>query len=150
MKPVNAAFLPWLNEAIPLTKHLGIKSIYWQKQRLAFDLELAPLVNDKGTGFGGGVAGIATLLGWCFVTLLLDETNQLCPVVVKDSNNAFTAPITEDFIMRCEAVDPSYKEGFLQQLNEKGRARLKLKVWVEQAGEVAFSYEGTYVALGKH
>lgn len=149
MQPVNNAFLPWLKEAIPLVEHLGIKSLSWQGDRLQFDLALKPLVNDKGTGFGGGIAGLATLLGWCFVTLLLDETNQRCPVVVRDSSNAFTAPITSDFTMYCEAVEPSFKENFIQEFNQKGRARLKLKVWVEQKGVPAFSYEGTYVALGK-
>lgn len=149
MEVINKAFLPWLKSAIPLAEHLGIQSLYWKNNRLVFDLALAPLVNDKGTGFGGGVAGIATLLGWCFVTLLLDETQQRCPVVVKDSSNAFSAPITADFTMHCEATEPNFKESFLQRFNEKGRARLKLKVWVEQEGVTAFSYEGTYVALGK-
>ena len=149
MQPVNEAFLPWLKEAIPLVGHLGIQSLDWKGDQLVFNLALAPLVNDKGTGFGGGVAGLATLLGWGFVTLLLDETQQRCPVVVRDSNNAFTAPITNNFVMYCEAVDSNFKEVFLQEFNQKGRARLKLKVWVEQEGVTAFSYEGTYVALGK-
>jgi len=148
MKSVNEAFLPWLKEAIPLVEHLGIKSLSWQEDQLVFDLALAPLVNDKGTGFGGGIAGLATLLGWCFVTLLLDEAQQRCPVVVKDSSNAFMAPVTEDFVMRCVSVEADYKEKFLKDFAHRGRARLKLKVWVEQQGVTAFSYEGTYVALG--
>lgn len=148
MQQVSEDFLPWLKSAIPLAEHMGIKSLDWDKNRLAFNLELAPLVNDKGTGFGGGIASLATLLGWCFVTLLLDETNQRCPVVVKDSSNSFTAPITASFSMRCEAVEPNFKESFQQQFASKGRARIKLKVWVEQLGVTAFSYEGTYVALG--
>lgn len=148
MPLVNDTFLPWLKEAIPLAEHLGIKSLDWDTNQLVFDLSLAPLVNDKGTGFGGGVAGLATLLGWCFVTLLLDETQQRCPVVVRDSSNAFTAPITSDFTMHCEAVEANDQKIFLDDFAHKGRARLKLKVWVEQEGVTAFSYEGTYVALG--
>lgn len=148
MQPVNEAFLPWLKEAIPLVEHLGIKSLSWDKDQLVFDLALEPLVNDKGTGFGGGIAGLATLLGWCYVTLLLDKTQQRCPVVVKESSNSFTAPITENFIMRCQGVEANYQKIFLDDFARKGRARLKLNVWVEQEGMTAFSYEGTYVALG--
>ncbi|NLW05108.1 MAG: hypothetical protein GX029_07790 [Pseudomonadaceae bacterium] len=148
MQQISESFLPWLKEAIPLTQHLGIKSLHWHNKQLVFDLALAPLVNDKGTGFGGGVAGLATLLGWCFVTLLLDETQQACPVVVKESNNSFKIPITANFTMHCESLDADYKETFLQQLANKGRASLKLNVWVKQQGVTAFSYEGTYVALG--
>ncbi len=148
MQQVSETFLPWLKKTIPLTEHLGIQSLRWEGEQLVFDLALAPLVNDKGTGFGGGVAGLATLLGWCYVTLLLDETQQRCPVVVRDSSNAFTAPITKDFVMRCEVIEEQAVEVFLQEFAVKGRARLRLKVWVEQQGVSAFSYEGTYVALG--
>lgn len=148
MYQVSEEFLPWLKQSIPLADHLGIQELRWQGQQLVFDLALAPIVNDKGTGFGGGIAGLATLLGWCYVTLLLDEAQQRCPVVVKDSSNAFTAPITADFVMCCQSLDKKSVEDFLQQFSTKGRARLKLKVWVEQQGVSAFSYEGTYVALG--
>lgn len=147
MQQVSETFLPWLKKTIPLTEHLGIQSLRWEGEQLVFDLALAPLVNDKGTGFGGGLAGLATLLGWCYVTLLLDETQQPCPVVVRDSSNAFTAPITKDFVMRCEVIEEQAVEVFLQEFAVKRRARLKLKVWVEQQGVSAFSYEGTYVAL---
>lgn len=148
MQSVNDGFLPWLKKTIPLAEHLGIQALDWQGQQLVFNLSLAPLVNDKGTGFGGGVAGLATLLGWCYVTLLLDKTQQRCPVVVKDANNAFTAPITDDFTMRCEPLNAKDLEVFFKEFATKGRARLKLKVWVMQQEAVAFSYQGTYVALG--
>lgn len=49
--------------------------------------------------------------------------------------------------MHCKAVAPDFKASFLHELTSKGRARLKLKVWVKQQGVTAFSYEGTYVAL---
>lgn len=148
MQPVNQDFLPWLKQAIPLTEHLGIQELQWQADELVADLRLAPLVNDKGTGFGGGIAGMATLLGWCYVTLLLDERSQRCPVVVKESSNRFTAPITADFSMRCRCEDEQGVENFLRRYAEKGRARINLLIEARQEDRVAFSYQGTYVALG--
>lgn len=148
MQPVASDFLPWLRQAIPLTQYMGIGGLEWRSQALVFDLQLEPLVNDKGTGFGGGVAGLATLLGWCYVTLLLDQTVGRCPVVVKDSSNCFVAPITDDFEMRCWCNEPSGVDTFLDSYRKKGRARLNLRVEAHQAGLLAFSYEGVYVALG--
>lgn len=148
MPEVAPDFLPWLKQAIPLAGHMGIESLAWQQDHLVCQLELAPLVNDKGTGFGGGVAGLATLLGWCFVTLLLDEQGGRCPVVVKASSNAFLAPITSDFEMRCWCDEAGWKSRFLGAYQQKGRARLTLQVQVLQQGQPAFTYQGEYVALG--
>ena len=147
-RKIKPTFLPWLHEAIPLTGHLGINRLAWQEQTLVAELELAPLVNDKGTGFGGGVAGLATLLGWCYVTLLLDEQGQVCPVVVKESCNHFTAPITADFSMHCWCEEPSGVEAFLQEHSEYQRANIQLRVEVRQGDRVAFHYQGSYVSLG--
>jgi thioesterase domain-containing protein len=148
MQTVNQEFLPWLKQAIPLTEHLGIKELQWRDKELIADLSLAPLVNDKGTGFGGGIAGLATLLGWCYVTLLLDERSQRCPVVVKESNNRFTAPITSDFSMHCWCEEEKGQESFLDRYAKKGRGSIQLLVEARQQGQAAFHYQGTYVALG--
>ena len=147
MQPIADEFLPWLQQAIPLTEHMGIRKLEWRDEVLVFKLELAPLVNDKGTGFGGGVAGLATLLGWCYVTLLLDEHAKRCPVVVKESSNAFLAPITGDFEMHCRCLQPGGWQQFLQDFARKGRARLQLDIQAVQQ-QTAFTYTGTYVALG--
>lgn len=148
MQVVASEFLPWLRQAIPLTAHMGIKDLQWQEQSLVAELALAPLVNDKGTGFGGGVAGLATLLGWCYVTLALDEHSQRCPVVVKESSNRFTAPITDDFLMRCWCEKEQGLEAFLNAYAERGKASIDLNLEVRQEGRLAFSYQGVYVALG--
>lgn len=147
MQPITDGFLPWLQQAIPLVEHMGIQKLEWRDEVLVFNLSLAPLVNDKGTGFGGGVAGLATLLGWCYVTLLLDEHAERCPVVVKESCNAFLAPITENFEMHCHCQQPGGWRQFLQDFAEKGRAKLQLDIQAIQR-QVVFTYTGTYVALG--
>lgn len=149
MQAVKQNFLPWLKQAIPLTEYLGIQELQWQGDELTMDLSLAPLINDKGTGFGGGVAGLATLLGWCYVTLLLDAHSQRCPVVVKESSNRFTAPITADFSMHCWCEEDKGLESFLNRYAQKGRGSIQLVIEARQQDKVVFSYQGTYVALGK-
>ena len=147
-KAIDPGFLPWLHQAIPLTAYLGIQSLRWQQDTLVAELSLAPLVNDKGTGFGGGVAGLATLLGWCFVTLILDEDDRRCPVVVKESSNRFTAPITDDFTLYCCCETDPEAAVFLERFAERGRAGIELQIEARQDEQTAFSYQGTYVALG--
>lgn len=148
MQGLDSSFLPWLKQAIPLTQHLGIEALQWQNDDLVMSLTLAPLVNDKGTGFGGGVAGLATLLGWCYVTLVLDEHFERCPVVVKESNNRFLAPITDDFSLHCCCANEQQLDPFLATYAQKGRASLELKVVAYQQASCCFEYQGVYVALG--
>ena len=146
-------FLPWLQKSIPLVAHLGIQQLYWQPQQplcLSMDINFNPLVNDKGTAFGGGVAGLATLLGWCWVTLVRQATGNAGPVVVKESNNKFSAPITSNFSLHCQAVNPELLPEFLHQLQKHKKASLDLTIKAQQQATTAFSYQGTYVALSSN
>lgn len=143
-------FLPWLQKSIPLVAHLGIQQLYWQPQQplcLSMDINFNPLVNDKGTAFGGGVTGLATLLGWCWITLVRQATATEGPVVIKESNNKFSSPITSNFSLQCQAVYPEQLPDFLHQLKQHKKASLDLTITVELQAKTAFSYQGTYVAL---
>ncbi len=145
---ISPHFLPHIKQSIPLTQHMGITDLYWDNQALKMHLALPPLVNDKGTGFGGGIAAAATLLGWCHLTLLLQGIGQISPVVVGHSQNQFKRPITSDLVMTCQALDADSELGCLQDYMQGRRARLTLEVQVIENKELAFWYQGQYIALG--
>lgn len=147
MQAINQNFLPWLNKAIPLTQHMGIKNLYWQENNLIAQLSLLPLVNDKHTAFGGGVVGVATLLGWCYTTLYLQGKNIHCPVVVKEASQSYLRPITSDFELVCSPASTANLAEFLAVYSEKQKARLPLEVTASCQNKAAFSFKATYVAL---
>ena len=65
------AFLQWLKESIPLAAAMQIEALQFDGQQLEMRVPLAANVNDKGTGFGGSIAALATLAGWSLTTLYL-------------------------------------------------------------------------------
>lgn len=147
MQAIHKNFLPWLNKAIPLTQHMGIQSLSWQDQNLVAQLNLQPLMNDKHTAFGGGVVGLATLLGWCYTTLYLQDKNIHCPVVVKEASQHYLRPITSDFELVCSLNNKANLANFLATYQQTKKANLELKVTANSQGKEAFAFNATYVAL---
>lgn len=140
-------FLVWLKTQIPLLNHMGLGELEYDGKRLVLPAELAPNINDKGTGFGGSLATLATISGWCLTTLLLREQSLDCDVMIRDCEMQYIAPITNDFYAQVVVPSTLGVDSFLLRLKEKGRARLALDVSVKQNGIVALKMTGNYVAI---
>ncbi len=139
-------FLPWLQAQIPLLTHMGMKPLHFAGDTLVMAAELAPNVNDKGTGFGGSLATLATLCGWTLVTLGLRREGLDCDVMIRDSQLKYLAPVTGDFAAQA-AFPESEWPGFVSYLQEHGRSRVTLNVVITQQGESpALTLTGTYFA----
>ncbi|WP_293267145.1 YiiD C-terminal domain-containing protein [Neptunomonas sp.] len=140
-------FLVWLKTQIPLLNHMGLGELEYDGKRLVLPAELAPNINDKGTGFGGSLATLATISGWCLTTLLLREQSLDCDVMIRDCEMQYIAPITNDFYAQVVVPSTLDVDSFLLRLKEKGRARLALDVSIKQNGIVALKMTGNYVAI---
>ncbi len=140
-------FLTWLQEQIPLLNHMGMKPLHFADNTLVMAAELAPNVNDKGTGFGGSLATLATLCGWALVTLRLRREGLNCDVMIRDSQLKYLAPVSSNFAAQAEFPESEWS-GFSNYLKEKGRSRVTLNVVITQQGESpALTLTGTYVAV---
>lgn len=143
-----AAFLAEVGASIPLVPHLGIQALQWEDPRsLLMKVRLSPLVNDKGTGFGGGLNALSTLLGWCFMTLQLRAAGCECPVVVSHHQTEFVAPVTDDFVLRCQPQPEASIAEMLARVKAKGRGRLMLAMTLDQGAQCCLRASGRYVAL---
>ena len=142
-----AVFLPWLKTQIPLLNHMGMGELRYDSDVLIMPAELAPNVNDKGTGFGGSMATLATLCGWSLVTLGLRREGLDCDVMIRDSELKYLAPVTTDFAARAEFPHTDWA-GFVSYLQANGRSRIKLEVSIVDAGSesAALTLSGTYFA----
>lgn len=140
-------FLQWLKTQIPLLNHMGLGDLEFDGSKLLLPAALAPNVNDKGTGFGGSLATLATISGWCLTTLLLRNQSLDCDVMIRDCEMRYLAPVKGDFHAEVSLPDTDKVDGFLVRLEEKGRARLALDVSVIHNGEKALTMQGNYVAI---
>lgn len=140
-------FQTWLKGQIPLINHLGLGESIYDGRSLTLTAALAPNINDKGTGFGGSLATLATLCGWAIVTLYLREQGRDCDVMIRDSQLKYLTPVTDDFSAIGILPESTELDSFIRYLDTKGRARLNLEVEIRQGDRVAMTLTGAYVAV---
>lgn len=139
-------FLQWLHREIPLTAAMQIDSVEFDGERLSLHAPLAPNLNDKGTGFAGSTSGLATLSGWCVITLWLQSRGIEADVMIARSEIEYRAPLMTDLNTQVELPDAASLEQFEQRLLDRGRARLPLQVTLGEPNAPVLVLSGDYAA----
>ncbi|MGB1173535.1 MAG: YiiD C-terminal domain-containing protein [Marinobacterium sp.] len=142
----DQAFLSWLHQAIPLTEAMQIDEIEYSGGLLRLGAPLEPNLNDKGTGFAGSIASIATLSGWCLLTLWLRDRGIDADVMIAKSEQRYLAPVTGRLEAIASLPDDDVVEQFWQRFQEKQRARLPISVAIGNE-KVLFELQGDYAAV---
>ena len=142
----DQAFLSWLHQAIPLTAAMQIDEINYTGSQLHLSAPLEPNLNDKGTGFAGSIASIATLSGWCLLTLWLRERGVDADVMIAKSEQRYLAPVTGRLKAVASLPDDAVVEQFWQRFQEKQRARLPISVALGHE-QTVFELQGDYAAV---
>lgn len=134
----------FFHRLIPITRAMGIRVVAFDGQQLTIEAPLALNHNHLGTAFGGSLNAIATLAGYGWVWLEVQD--PACHVVVRDSAIKFRRPVRHDIRAICrrpeESMVSAFRDGYLQ----KGKGRMKLDVTIEDDGLVAVEFVGTFVA----
>ena len=135
----------FFHERIPLTRAMGLRVISDQTHRFALEAPVALNYNHLHTAFGGSINAVATLAGYGFLWLALDD--EAAHVVVGSSSIRFLQPVRES--IRAVCIQPPTDElaAFHERLRGKGKARITLSVRVEEKGILAADFEGVFVAL---
>ena len=143
----SASFLEWLHREIPLTAAMQVDRVDFDGESLSLHAPLAPNLNDKGTGFAGSTSGLATLSGWCVITLWLASRNIDADVMVARSEIEYLAPLNRDLRTWVNLPDKESLLNFEHRLTERGRARLPLTVILgEDEDSPVLKLTGDYAA----
>ena len=78
---------------------------------------------------------------WC------EDAIELAHLVIRESTIKFRRPVRGDLRAVCRAPDAATFATFREDFAHKGKARLVLRVEIEEDGEAAVEFEGTFVAL---
>ena len=134
----------YLHEQIPLTRAMGLRVVSADENGFAVEAPVALNYNHLRTAFGGSINAVATLAayGW----LWLELRGEAPEVVIRESAIRFFHPIRETIRAVCPRPDPEQLAVFTNMLRAKGKARLELRVRVEENGVLAAELEGTFVA----
>ena len=135
----------FLLRRIPLTRAMGVRVLGNDAGGFVIEAPVAPNSNHLGTAFGGSINALATLAGY---GLLWMEIKELAAdIVIRESSIRFLHPIRNVIHAICARPAADELRAFRETLRAKGKARITLRVRVEEAKRVVAELEGTFVAL---
>ncbi len=135
----------FFHERIPLTRAMGLRVVSDQAHGFALEAPVALNYNHLHTAFGGSINAVATLAGYGFLWLALKD--EAVHVVVGSSSIRFLQPVRESIRAVCLEPLPSELAVFHERLRDNGKARITLRVRVEEREILAAEFEGVFVAL---
>lgn len=133
----------YFHAEIPLTRAMAVRVVA-AATSFAVEAPVASNSNHLRTAFGGSINSVATLAGYGYLWLLVRGSDV--HIVVRESSIRFSRPAHEIIRAVCVAPDATELETFVETLRRNGRACITLGVRVEEAGELAAEFTGTFVA----
>ena len=133
----------FFHENIPLTRAMAVRVVAADAHQFAIEAPVAPNRNHLETAFGGSINAIATLAA--YGALWLELRAVAARVVIAESSIRFLQPLSETMMARC-VRNPEALETFKRELRERGKARIRLSVVVEENGATGAEFRGLFVA----
>ncbi len=141
------ALVAYLRENVPLCREIDIQAGEVNAHWLELGAPLEPNLNDKLTAFGGSLATICTLSGWCVTSMLCRTIDQKIDIAVIDSHIQYQLPVRSNpFFARADFPEPARQQDFLQSLKKHSRAKISIRAQVFQGEQIAVRFEGQYYA----
>ncbi|PCI59157.1 MAG: GNAT family N-acetyltransferase [Gammaproteobacteria bacterium] len=134
------------HDTIPLSKAMNIELSFYDKRTLITSCEPTFNKNLHNTMFAGSIYTLATLTGWGWVYMQLEQKILPLPsdIVLAEGKIRYLAPITGIAHART-SVDLTSDNIEVLQLGKK--ARFTIKVEVCNGDNIAAIFEGLYVAI---
>lgn len=133
----------FLYDNIPLARTMGVRVAGIKP--LTIEAPVALNSNHLGTAFGGSINAVATLAAYAFLwSELRDDASAY--VVVSESSIKFRKPVAETIRAICLPPSDAELSALKLALPVKGRARIGLRVLVEEYGAIAAEFEGEFLA----
>jgi len=136
----------YLHDNIPLVQHMQIQVVSYDEHELVLSAPLAANINHTQTAFGGSLAALTTLACWGSLWLLLNPEADT-HIVVNESHLHYLRPVTDTLTAHCKLPAAETCRRFVDTLQRRGKARIKMSAIVEQDGETCVEFSGTFVAF---
>lgn len=134
------------HKTIPLSKAMNITIGYYDQETLITTCDEAFNKNLHNTMFAGSVYTLATLTGWGWVYLLMQQQNICGDIVLADGNIRYHAPVEGVAFAKTSF---SLCDGGFESYQVKKKAKLKVEVIVMCGEQVAATFKGLYFVLLK-
>ena len=135
----------FLHSEIPLTRAMAISVESCGPEELILTAPLAPNHNHLGTAFGGSLATVATLTGYCALWTALGDRS--IHIVVRRSSIEYLRPVTGEIRATCKIPSGAELTHLRKTLTAHGKARLSLDVLISENDRECVRFTGEFVAL---
>jgi len=132
------------HKTIPLSKAMNIAIGYYDHKKLVTSCDVAFNKNLHDTMFAGSVYTLATLTGWGYIYLRLQQEKIMGNIVLADANIRYHAPI--EGVAFAETYSLLNIENF-EKLRLKEKAKFTIEVKIKNGDKVAATFKGLYFVL---
>ncbi|MBM7060577.1 YiiD C-terminal domain-containing protein [Pseudomonas sp. UL073] len=139
------ALTRYLHDNIPLTTAMAIRVVPSVLGELRLSAPHAPNRNPHNTVFGGSLATLAIAAGWTLLFDALQREGLDAALVIQHFDCNYRAPAAAEFY--ADTRLPEDWPAFLEQLRNRGRARLNLPVQLSCAEQPVLTAHARYVAI---
>ncbi|MBA3833136.1 MAG: YiiD C-terminal domain-containing protein [Chthoniobacterales bacterium] len=134
----------FLHQQIPLTRAMQVRVESYGDGQLTVTAPLQPNHNHLGTAFGGSLAALVMLAGYAFLWLELGDREA--HLVVSESTLRFRRPVRAIIRASCRQPNEATMAAFKAEFAATAKSRIRLSVVIEEEGQSAVEFAGTYVA----
>lgn len=134
------------HDTIPLSKAMNIQISYYDKAKLITHCDPAFNKNLHQTMFAGSIYTLATLTGWGWVYLQLQQAGLEGDIVLANADIKYRAPI--EGTAHCQ-LDFEDVLGELAPLKEDKKAKMSVTVNLYNGDNVAATFHGNFAILPK-
>jgi thioesterase domain-containing protein len=135
----------YFHAQIPITQAMGVRVEAYDGRQLSLTAPLALNHNHLGTAFGGSLSAVATLAGYGWLWLELND--RTAHVVIRESTISYRRPVRGEIRAICRRPNEEAANVFKAEFAQKGKSRIRLNVTIEEKGVVASEFAGTFVAI---
>ena len=132
------------HDTIPLSEAMNIEISYFDGQELITHCDASFNKNLHNTMFAGSIYTLATLSGWGWVYLQLQQLQLQGDIVLAKANIEYHAPIAG---LGYAKVSSDSVSADFSRLHEGRNARINLTVHLYSGETVAATFTGSYVVL---
>jgi thioesterase domain-containing protein len=134
------------HQTIPLSKAMNIEISYYDGKQLITHCDGGFNKNLHNTMFAGSIYTLATLSGWGWVYLQLQQLKLKGDIVLAEANIKYHAPITG---VGYAIVSIDSVEGDFNRLIQGRNARINLTTHLYSGDNIAATFTGSYAVLAE-
>jgi thioesterase domain-containing protein len=135
----------WDN-TIPMSKAMGVTIGYYDQQKLVVTCDEVFNKNLHNTMFAGSLYTLATLTGWGWVHLLIQQHNLKGNIVLADAKIRYHSPVAGVAFAKTGEL---HTTGCVDDLLSQNKIKSPVEVQVFRGENVAATFNGLYFLLSK-